>query len=131
MNIYTVEEKEAQIALAVAHTLETTHGWHGVKVVIAPDEKPDVAPGKRAVRVRIEPPSDAGYGFIDDRHVYAVDEADALTSQIVDFIGDREDDLADDVMAEPAPKATPPAAKPPARKRKPAPKKATPKGGKS
>jgi hypothetical protein len=152
MNIYTVEEREAQAALELVKALEAKHrGLSAIGVSINEDAAADVSDGKRHVIARIAVPN---MDVVTVRHAYAPEDADDLVTDIealfyeaaapktdtpkaqaAERLGANLDTLraavADgdltraDVEAETKAVQQP---KAPARKRKPAPKKATPKG---
>lgn len=74
MNVYTVEEREAQAALELVKALEAKHGWSGVGVAITEDTDAPQREGYRNIKVKVTPPEGKARTYT---HQYAI--ADGLT----------------------------------------------------
>ena len=80
MNIYTVEEREAQAALELVKALEDKHGWQGVGVQITENKESPPAEGFRNIAVKVTPPNGKALNY---EHYYALDEGLLWPDEIV------------------------------------------------
>jgi hypothetical protein len=80
MNIYTVEEAEAQAALELVKALEAKHGWQGVGVQITENKDAPHTDGYRNIAVKVTPPEGKALNY---EHSYALEEGLTWPDKIV------------------------------------------------